>query len=181
MQTKLKNVGILIGFLIVCFVAQQLAAEDGSNPLGIGAVAGFLLGASITLWGIEYQKYIARTRPSAIWMAFTVSFLTKFAGLAIGPMIAVLLPSVGERCDWRALLVAYGFAAVLVLLLGSPEVSRALKVKSSAASSDSEQNTSSHNSSSQNGSNQNSVSNAIRSAEVSITGEQAPLDSRTCI
>ena len=176
MQTKLKNVGILIGFLLVCFVAQQLAAEDGSNPLGIGAIAGYLLGASITLWGIEYQKHIARTRPKAIWMAFTVSFLTKFAGLAIGPMMAVLLPSLAERCDWRALLVAYGFAAVLVLLLGSPEVSRALKVKSSTASSDADQN-----STSQISGNQNNVSNAIRSAEASIASEQAPLDSRTCI
>ena len=181
MQTKLKNVGILIGFLLVCFVAQQLEEADGSNALGIGAIAGYLLGASITLWGIEYQKYIARTRPKAIWMAFTVSFLTKFAGLAIGPMIAVLLPSVGERCDWRALLVAYGFAAVLVLLLGSPEVARALKVKSAPAGSDADDSSANQSSANQSSSNQNNVSNAIRTAEGSIASEQAPLDSRTCI
>jgi len=166
MQTKLKNVGILVGFLLVCFVAPRLVTEDGSTALAVGAIAGYLLGASITLWGIEYQKHIARTRPSAIWMAFTVAFLTKFAGLAVGPMITLLLPGVGERCDWRALMVAYGFAAVLVLLLGSPEVSRALKLQSDKARAAADK---------------NKDSNGIRPAEASIATEQAPLDSRTCI
>ncbi len=164
MQAKLKNIGVLVGFLVVCLVARRLNQDDGRSALAVGAVAGYLLGAAIALWGLEYQKYIARTRPAAIWQAFTVSFLSKFLGLGIGPMIALLLPSVGERCNWGALMIGYGFAAVLVLLLGSREISRALKTPS-------------------NGSNRNPSdnSNSHSSTRDSLTSEQAPLESRTCI
>jgi hypothetical protein len=92
-------------------------------------LAGYLLGAAVTLWGIEYQKHVARTRPAAIWTAFTISFLVKLAGLGVAPAFLYLFPALGERCDWRSLLIAYGFSAVLVLLVGSPEVARALRPK----------------------------------------------------
>ena len=141
MQTKLKSAGILIGLLLACLVARRLEAGDGTQPgsaaQATGVIAGYLFGAAVALWGLAYQKHIARTRPAQLWVAYGAAFFTKFAGLAVGPLLVFCFPSLGERMDWRAFMISYGFAAVIALLLGTAEVARALKTTSTLNSANS--------------------------------------------
>ncbi|MFT5283941.1 MAG: hypothetical protein ACI8TQ_000092 [Planctomycetota bacterium] len=134
MQTKLKNAGVLIGLLLACLVARRLAAGDGTEPgspaLAMGVIAGYLFGAAVSLWGVAYQKHVARTRPENVWVAYAAAFFAKLIGIAVGPMIVFLFPAMAERMDAGAFVISYGFAAVIALLLGTAEVARAHKAKS---------------------------------------------------
>ncbi len=121
MTRRLKSIGTLAGFVASALVAWRLG-----GALGVGVLAGYLLGAGVALWGIEYQRHVANTRPRRAMIAFGLSFLAKFGGLLVGTLVLRFFAELGDRCDWRSFLVTYGFAALLVLLVGMPEVARAL-------------------------------------------------------
>ena len=141
MQSKFKSVGVLLGLILACLVARRLAAGDGVEPgspaLATGVIAGYLFGAAIALWGVAYQKHVARTRPENVWIAFGASFFAKLAGIGVGPMIVFLFPAMAEHMNAGAFVIAYGFAALIALLLGTAEVARAHQTKTNLTTANS--------------------------------------------
>ena len=122
MTLQLKSLGTITAAAVAAVVGWSFG-----GTLGVGVFAGFLFAAAIALWGIDFQTRLARRNPSQVWLGFLVAFVTKFGGLVIGVLAVRFLEPLAARADWRSFLVAYGVTALIVLLLGTPEVSRALK------------------------------------------------------
>lgn len=123
-----KSIAALAGAAAAAAVAWRLG-----GAAGVGVAGGYLLGAAVTLWGVERQRVAAATRPARLWQAFGAAFLAKLGALLAAALLLRFVPALAETCDWRAFLVAYGAACVLVLLCGMREVASSLRTSGRSA------------------------------------------------
>lgn len=115
-------IGILAGLGLAAFAAHQLGGRAGT-----GVLCGYLFGASIGALGVSWQRHVLRTRPEAVYNAGIVSFLFKLAGVLLGAVTLRYVDAAAEVADWTSFTLAYAFAAIICLLVGSMEIARALR------------------------------------------------------
>lgn len=121
-NSRLSTWGTLGALLVAASVSLLLG-----GAVGVGAMAGFLLGAATGLWGVHIQKRTAATRPRFAFHAYLIAFSIKLFTM-VGATLAVrFVDFLYVRADWRAFLVGYAAAALVVLVAGTPEAVRAFK------------------------------------------------------
>ena len=113
---SLTTTATLIGLGASLFVAWRLG-----GALGAGASAGFVVGAAVTGWGIVRQRRVIASRPGRALQALVEGFLAKLAVIVLATLALVLVPPLGAALDWRAFLVAFAAAVLIVLLPGTWE------------------------------------------------------------
>lgn len=97
------------------------------GTLGTGVLAGYLLGAGLSGLGILYVRHTLLTRPEKSMGAMVVAFLFKLAALLIGALAFRYVEEAARLVDWRTFLVAFAFAAALLLPLGALDAARDLR------------------------------------------------------
>ena len=107
------SLATLLGLCLAAVVASRLG-----GTLGGGVLAGFTLGAGMSGLGALYQRHVLRTRPDKALAATAVSFLAKLVALVGGALAFRYVEAAAARADWRAFLVAFAAAVVIVLPLG---------------------------------------------------------------
>jgi hypothetical protein len=90
-------------------------------PGAAGTLLGFLLGASLTGFGLAWQAHWLRLRPARAWRAQLEAFLAKLVLLTAFALVFRYVDVVGARVDWRAFVVAFAAAVALLLPLGTYE------------------------------------------------------------
>lgn len=107
------SLATLLGLCLAAAVAWRLG-----GTLGGGVMAGFSLGAGLSGIGALYQRHVLRTKPEAALMATGVSFLAKLGALLFGALAFRYIEAAAARADWKAFLVSFAAAVVIVLPLG---------------------------------------------------------------
>jgi len=111
----------LIGLAAVAVVAWSLGGTSGT-----GVLAGGLLAASVTVFGLAWQRHVMRTAPKQAMNAMVVAFLAKLAALGLGVACVRFVEPVAARADWEAFLLGFVGLAVVVLVPGTLENVRQL-------------------------------------------------------
>lgn len=114
---------LLVVVLAALVVALACAARFG-GALGGGVLAGYLLGAGLAGLSVLYQMHLLATRPERAMAASVGGFLVLVLALVFGGLSFRYLAPVAEHADWRAFLVSFAAAGVLVLPLGTHEAVR---------------------------------------------------------
>jgi len=107
------SLATLLGLAAAALVAWRLGGTAGT-----GVLAGFTLGAGMSGLGALYQRHQLRVRPDRVLAATAVSFLAKLVALLVGALAFRYVDAAAARADWRAFLVAFAAAVVVVLPLG---------------------------------------------------------------
>jgi hypothetical protein len=115
----------LIGIALATIVASRF-----EGVLRAGVLCGYLLGVSISLLGIGWQKRALRDFPKKVLLVMVVSFMVKLVALLAGALLLRYVDSLAAVADWRAYLVAFAVATTFTLLLGVLDNSRALRGES---------------------------------------------------
>jgi hypothetical protein len=103
------------------------------QPVGLGLVAGVLLGAACSGFGIAIQAQLAETRPALLIPGLAIGFGLKFVVLLCFAALFLIWPDLVESLHPIAALGAYAIAAFLVLLAGTFSTARSLKRRSPPA------------------------------------------------
>ena len=119
----LTTLGALLGLALAASIAWWIGGS-----LGAGIIAGFASGEIITAACLAWQRRVLAVRPKKLMLAATVSFLIKLACILVVTLALRALDGAAEIVDWRGFLVAFPAAAVLVLLPGTLENMRQLKL-----------------------------------------------------
>jgi len=101
--------------------------------MGTGVVGGYLLGALIAALGVAWQNHLLRTNPKKVFAASVGVFLLKLAVLLMAAIAFRYIEAAAAQVDWRAFLVAFAGAVLLVLAIGSLDTLRVLKQRRSVA------------------------------------------------
>jgi len=104
------------------FAAAVVAAWRLGGTLGVGVLAGFLLGAGFSGLTVLFERHVLLTNPSRALQAFVVCFLAKLAVLLSGALAFRFLEAAAARVDWRSFLVAFAAAVAVVLPIGLLDV-----------------------------------------------------------
>jgi MFS family permease len=112
----LTTAGTLIGLAI----AGSLAWFIGGS-LGVGLVAGFLCGASVTGLFLAWQRRVLARHPERLVHSAVAGFLVKLAAVLAGALALRYIDSEAEIADWRSFLVAFAASSVLILIPGTLE------------------------------------------------------------
>ena len=112
-------VGIIAGLGLAALVASGL-----EGIVATGVLCGYLFGASL---GASWTHHVARVKPANVLQAHVVSFAFKFLGVLMGAFALAFVPAAAEIADWKSFIVAYAAATMITLILGSLDISRALK------------------------------------------------------
>lgn len=104
-----------------------LAGTALEPAVGRGVLAGVLAAACVGLTGIGLQGRLARSAPEKLMGASVLTFLVQLAVLLAGGLACRYAPSLGSIVDWRGFLVGFAASAFAILVLGSLDVSVALK------------------------------------------------------
>ena len=113
------TIATLVGAIAAAVVAWRLGGS-----LGGGVLAGFLLGAGMSGLGVLYQRHVLLTQPSKSMQAVVVSFIAKLVAVLLGALAFRYIEAAGALADWRAFLVAYAVAVLVVLPLGTLDAAR---------------------------------------------------------
>jgi hypothetical protein len=115
-------VGIIAGLGLAALVASGL-----EGIVATGVLCGYLFGASVGALGASWTHHVARVKPANVLQAHVVSFAFKFLGVLMGAFALAFVPAAAEIADWKSFIVAYAAATMITLILGSLDISRALK------------------------------------------------------
>lgn len=96
------------------------------GAIGAGVVTGFLAGAAVTAWGVVRQRRAIPTDPGRAMRILVEGFLVKLAAVTCFALVLGLVPRLRGALDWRAFVVAFGAAALVVLFPGTAENARLL-------------------------------------------------------
>ena len=116
------TLGILIGLVLAVIVA---ARYEGA--LSAGIVGGYLLGGTIAVLAIGWQRHWLRVDLSRAFRATLEGFMMKLGVALLAAVTLRFVPPAGEALDWRGFLVAYASASLLAMLFATAETTRALK------------------------------------------------------
>lgn len=121
------TIGTAIGALLAVAIAWNLG-----GALGGGVIAGFCLGAGIAGLGVMYQRHVLLTAPHRSFQALGISFIAKLAALLMGALAFRYIEAAGARADWRAFLVAFAVAVLIVLPLGTLDAASVVRRRAKA-------------------------------------------------
>jgi hypothetical protein len=119
----LTTIGALLGFALAASIAWWVGGS-----LGNGIFAGATCGEIVTGACLAWQRRVLALAPKRLMLAATASFLIKLACILAATLSIRALDGAAEIVDWRGFLVAFPAAAVLVLLPGTLENMRRLKL-----------------------------------------------------
>jgi hypothetical protein len=111
----------LIGLAAIAVVAWSLGGTSGT-----GVLAGGLLAASVTGFGLVWQRHMMRTAPKQALNATVVAFLLKVVVLASGALCLHFIEPLGARADLETFLLGFVGLAVVVLIPGTVDNVRGL-------------------------------------------------------
>ena len=92
----------------------------------MGVLVGYVVGASVSLWGIAYQRHVLKHRPEKAATASVIDFGVKLGVVLIGAMALTGMPELAERCDWRTFLLTFASISLVVLTFGTVDAVRVL-------------------------------------------------------
>jgi hypothetical protein len=118
----LTTVVTLLGIAALAAVAWMLG-----GALGTGVLAGGLLAASATAFGLAWQRHVVRTDPGRAMGAMVVAFLIKLAALGLGAAGLRYIEPASARADWQGFVLAFVAVAVVVLIPGTFDNARLLR------------------------------------------------------
>jgi hypothetical protein len=104
------TIAILVGGALAALVGWQLG-----GPQGVGVLAGFLCGASVSGLCAARQRQVLRQRPELLMRVMAESFLFKLAMLLMGALAFRFVEAAAARVDWRSFLLSYVGALLLVV------------------------------------------------------------------
>ena len=122
---SLSFIATTLGLICALGVASQL---EGANAMG--AVGGYLFGASVGLTAALWLKHTVRTRPERALRALLEGFYMYIVGLLLAAFCLRGIAVVGDVAAWRPFIVSYLLAALIILFCSTLECSRALKGES---------------------------------------------------
>ena len=108
---SLTTIATLAGLAAAGLVAWRLGGS-----LGAGAAAGFVAGASVTLWGIARQRRVILAHPARALQTMVESFLAKLGAVVLSALLLVFVAPLRQAVDWRSFLVGFAGAVLVVLL-----------------------------------------------------------------
>lgn len=127
----------LTGLAAVAAVAWSLG-----GPVGTGVLAGGLLAASVTLFGLLWQRHALRVESArggaplpgvagagGALGSVVGSFLIKLAALGLGAACLRFVEPAAARADWQGFVLGFVALAVFVLIPGTLDNVRAQKVR----------------------------------------------------
>ncbi|MEM7306931.1 MAG: hypothetical protein AAF682_09685 [Planctomycetota bacterium] len=123
---------LTLGTLVSAACAAVVAFLVGGRE-GMGGFAGFLLGASLSGFGVAWQLHVFRTAPDRVFGATVSVLLFKLAVLLAGTLAFRYLEPVAEKADWRSFAVAYAAGVLVVMVLGLLDTLTLLKQRRSVA------------------------------------------------
>jgi hypothetical protein len=92
-------------------------------------IAGGLLAASATVFGLAWQRHVLRTDPARALGAMGAAFLLKLAALGLGAAGLRYVEPASARADWQGFALAFVAMAVVVLIPGTFDNARLLREK----------------------------------------------------
>lgn len=104
----------LLGLAAIAAVAWSVGGTAGT-----GVLAGGLLAASVTVFGLAWQRHLMRTDPKRALGSVAVGFLVKLGALGLGAACLRFVEPVAARADWQSFVLAFVGLAVFVLILGT--------------------------------------------------------------
>jgi hypothetical protein len=117
---------LTIAALLGLAAAGALAWSLG-GALGAGVLAGYAAGAGITGLGVLAERRVLETRPELGLQVALLAFLSKLVLLVSAAVGLRFVAPLAARMDWRAFLVAFAAAVVVLLPIGTIEAVRVLK------------------------------------------------------
>ena len=117
---------LTISTLAGCVAALAAFFATG-GAIGTGVLAGFLLGAALGLACLDALKRTSRIRPEWAFHAYLLTIAAKVVVMVGATLILRFAEGLGDRADWRAFLIAYVGASLIVLLAGTPAAVRAFQ------------------------------------------------------
>lgn len=108
------TIGTLGGALIAMLCAWSMGGREGT-----GVLAGYLLGGSLSGFGMAWQMHLLRTRPQRVLLATVTVYLLKLATLLAAVLCFRYLEPAARYVEWRAFLVAFAGGILLVMVVGS--------------------------------------------------------------
>jgi hypothetical protein len=121
-STTRLTLGTLAGLGLAAVVAWRLG-----GALGTGVLGGYLLGASLSGFGVAWQNHLLRTQPKRVLTATVTVYLVKLACLLAAALVFRYVEPAARQVDWRAFLIAFATSVVLVNSIGSLDTLRILK------------------------------------------------------
>lgn len=104
--------------LLACTAAAVGLYVWRPGPIGLGSVMGICMGAGLGALGVLWVAREARRGGLHAFRAQTLLFLLKLGVLTAGALALRFLPQLEQSADWRAWLLAFAAASVLVLFVG---------------------------------------------------------------
>ncbi len=120
----LSTPGAIVGLAAASVVAWQLG-----GALGMGVLMGFFGGASIAMLGAMWIRHALRFNPKRAMRCQLEAFMAKMTVLFMGAIAFRFIESAAARVDWRAFLVSYIAAVLVLMVLGTVDTMRLVKSK----------------------------------------------------
>jgi len=112
----------LAALLIAAALAFQLGGREGA-----GVVAGVLCGAAVANLGALWQRHAFRHHAERAFRSVVEVFLFKLAFVLLGALAFRYVEAAAARVDWKAFLVTFAAAALLVQTVAVFESVRLLR------------------------------------------------------
>lgn len=105
----LTSIVILVGGALAALVGWHLG-----GPVGVGVLAGYLGGAFVSGLCAARQARVLGRRPELALQTVVESLFFKGSLLILGAVALRFIEAAAARADWRAFLVSYAGAVLLV-------------------------------------------------------------------
>lgn len=110
----LTSLVLLTGTVLSAVLAWQIG-----GPQGAGVLAGFLCGVTVSGLCLARQRQLLRQHPERVLRGVAESFALKLAFVLLGALAFRYVDAAAQRVDWRAFLVAFAGAVVVVAAIGT--------------------------------------------------------------
>lgn len=129
----------LTSLLVLLPIAVVVAWQLGfTEPRGVAVGVGYFVGATVSWWGIYYQRHVMTHYPERMSSVTAIDFCVKLVVVLVGAMSIRSIPEFAATCDWRTFLVTFATISVVVLTFGTLDAVRSL-APSATPTSDSAQ------------------------------------------
>ena len=116
---------------LACLALVALLGATLEGMRGNGVLLGGLAGIGITTLGIAYQRQVLERRPELTFGVLGLFLLVKLGVLLALAIACAKWEPVASRADAMATLLTFAVTAFAVLMVGTFENARALKLASS--------------------------------------------------